>query len=112
VAAAVLPELSAALVAAADAVRGVPRVDGDALLGSLAETLPGGAGVLAGASAGLDSDTAAGLLGAFGLLGSPAAAGALPDRLAPVLALVEALPAALTERLLIELLARVVEPHD
>jgi sphinganine-1-phosphate aldolase len=112
VTAAVLPELSAALVAAADAVRGVPRVDGDALLGSLAETLPGGAGVLAGASAGLDSDTAAGLLGAFGLLGSQDAAGALPDRLAPVLALVEALPAPLTERLLIELLARVVEPHD
>ena len=109
---AVLPELSVALVAAADAVRGQPRVDGDAILGSLAETLPGGADALAGASAGLDSDTAAGLLGAFGLLGGPDAAGALPERLAPVLALVEALPAPLTERLLIELLARVVEPRD
>ena len=112
VTAAVLPELSAALVAAADAVRGEPRVDGDALLGSLVATLPGGPDALAGASAGLDSETAAGLLGAFGLLGSPDAAGALPERLAPVLALVEALPAPLTERLLIELLARVVEPRD
>jgi hypothetical protein len=61
------------------------------------------------------------LLAAFGLLdgaggpdgaGGDAATGALPDRLAPVLALVEALPGPLTARLLIELLARVVEPRD
>ena len=65
----------------------------------------------------LDSEGAAGLLRAFGLLGGAAAGdeaasadGALPDRLAPVLALVGALPPQLTERLLVELLARVVEP--
>jgi glutamate/tyrosine decarboxylase-like PLP-dependent enzyme len=119
---AVVGELSTALVAAADAVRGVPPVDGQALVAGLAETLPGGLDALAGASAGLDSESAAGLLRAFGLLGGGAgpaagardgasgAEGALPDRLAPVLALVGALPPQLTERLLVELLARVVEP--
>ncbi|KRE21616.1 aminotransferase class V-fold PLP-dependent enzyme [Agromyces sp. Soil535] len=114
---AALPELSAALVAAADEVRGVRRVDGGELLAGLAAELPGGAGALAATSEGLDSDTAAALLTAFGLLGGAGAAGAagatgaLPDRLAPVLALVEALPGPLTERLLVELLARVVEPR-
>jgi hypothetical protein len=112
---AVVPELAAALVAAADAVRGAPPIDGDVLLAGLAERIPGGADALAAASAGLDSDAASMLLGAFGLLGGGTDAGAaeaLPDRLAPVLALVEALPRTLTERLLIELLARVVEPND
>jgi hypothetical protein len=111
----VLPELAAALVAAADAVRGVPPVDSGALLAGLAEQVPGGAEALAAASAGLDSDSAAMLLSAFGLLRGGTDAGTfetLPDRLAPVLALVEALPGALTERLLVELLARVVEAHD
>ncbi|WP_448810571.1 pyridoxal phosphate-dependent decarboxylase family protein [Agromyces bauzanensis] len=109
---AVVPELAAALVTAADAVRGVPAVDGRELVAGLAETLPGGAEALAAASAELDSDGAAALLAAFGLLGGDGAGGALPERLAPVLALVEALPGPLTERLLIELLARVVEPRD
>ena len=123
----VVPALGAALVDAADAVRGVPSIDGDVLLAGLAVGLPGGPDSLAAASlrlaqggaGGLDSEDAAALLGAFGLLGGTggdatgdAAAGALPDRLAPVLALVEALPGPLTERLLIELLARVVEPQD
>lgn len=108
---AVLPELSAALVAAADAVRGEPAVDGWALVSELAQSLPGGIEALAAASSGLDSAGAAGLLRAFGLLGGDDAAGALPDRLAPVLALVGALPPKLTERLLVELLARVVEPQ-
>ncbi|BDZ55949.1 pyridoxal phosphate-dependent decarboxylase family protein [Agromyces marinus] len=107
----VVGELVPALVAAADAVRGVPAVDGAELVSGLAASLPGGTAGLAAASAGLDSDTAAGLLGAFGLLGGEGAGGALPDRLAPVLALVEALPGRLTERLLVELLARVVEPR-
>ncbi|MDR6907894.1 glutamate/tyrosine decarboxylase-like PLP-dependent enzyme [Agromyces sp. 3263] len=106
-----VPELAAALVAAADAVRGEPPVDGGALLAGLAAQLPGGLDALAAASDGLDSDAAASLLGAFGLLGGDGAGGALPDRLAPVLALVEALPGPLTERLLVELLARVVEPR-
>jgi glutamate/tyrosine decarboxylase-like PLP-dependent enzyme len=123
---AALPELAPALVAAADAVRGVPRVDGAEVLAAMAAQLPGGAAALAAASDGLDSDAAAALLGAFGLLGGSGAGDAdaggadgggadagdaLPDRLAPVLALVEALPAPLTERLLVELLARVVEPR-
>ena len=107
----VLPELSGALVAAADEVRGVRPVDGGALLAGLAERLPGGAAALAAASDALDSDVAASLLSAFGLLGGDGSSGALPDRLAPVLALVEALPGPLTERLLVELLARVVEPR-
>ncbi|WP_438855002.1 pyridoxal phosphate-dependent decarboxylase family protein [Agromyces sp. M3QZ16-3] len=108
----VVGELVPALEAAADAVRGVPAVDGGALVEGLAGQLPGGAEALAAASAGLDSDGAAGLLGAFGLLGGEGAGGALPERMAPVLALVEALPGPLTERLLVELLARVVEPRD
>ena len=106
-----VPELAPALVAAADAVRGEPPVDGGALLAGLAAQLPGGQGALVAASEALDSDAAASLLGAFGLLGGDGAGGALPDRLAPVLALVEALPGPLTERLLVELLARVVEPR-
>ena len=107
----VVPALAAALVVAADEVRGVPQVDGVRLLEGLAADLPGGVEALVAASDGLDSDTAASLLAAFGLLGGDDAGGALPDRLAPVLALVEALPGPLTERLLVELLARVVEPR-
>ncbi|WP_157413292.1 pyridoxal phosphate-dependent decarboxylase family protein [Agromyces allii] len=104
----VVDELSTALVAAADAVRGVPQVDGQLVLAGLADALPGGVEPLLAASGGLDSDTAAGLLGAIGLLGGEG--GGLPSQLAPVLALVEALPSELTGRLLVELLARVVEP--
>ncbi|GAA1791513.1 pyridoxal phosphate-dependent decarboxylase family protein [Agromyces lapidis] len=109
----VLPELAAALVVAADEVRGIPQIDGGAALAGLALALPGfdadggASGLAALAAGGLDSDTAAAILGAAGLLGGE---GALPDQLAPVLALVEALPGPLTERLLVELLARVVEP--
>ena len=117
----VLPELTAALHEAADAVRGVPPVDGALVAAGLADALPGGAGALeAAAASGLDSESAAALLRAAGLLGDGGsgggvsggggAGGALPDRMAPVLALVEALPGPLTERLLVELLARVVEP--
>jgi glutamate/tyrosine decarboxylase-like PLP-dependent enzyme len=102
--------LAAALAAAADAVRGMPGIDGAGLVADLAGQLPGGERALVAASDGLDAETAAALLAAFGLLSGDGAAGALPARLAPVLALVEALPGPLTERLLIELLARVVEP--
>ena len=48
------------------------------------------------------------MLRAIGLVGETAE---LPDRMAPFLALVAALPAPLTERLLTELIARVVEPR-
>lgn len=73
----VLPELSAALVAAADAVRGVPRVQ------------PGE------------------VLAALGGDPSSIVSGPLPDRMAPLLSLVEGLPAEAVEGLLIQLIAGV-----
>lgn len=91
----VLPELLAALDAGADGVRGTPHVDATPLLGSLPP--------LTGP---LDSDTAAAILAGFGI----GAGGALPDALAPLLAIIEVTPPALAERLLTELLARLVEP--
>ncbi|WP_294179343.1 aspartate aminotransferase family protein [uncultured Schumannella sp.] len=96
VTASVLDELQPALVRSADAVRGVPRPDISGLLGAL-PPLPGMP----------DSDTAAALLVGFGINGS----GALPEEFAPLIAAIEALPAPLAERLLIELLARLVEPR-
>ncbi|MBN9139888.1 MAG: aspartate aminotransferase family protein [Micrococcales bacterium] len=93
----VLGELSTALVAGADAVRGVPHVDGAALLAGLPPLDP----------AALDSDTAWGLLQGVGIGG----AGELPDAQAPLVALIEALPAPVAERLLVELLGRLVEPR-
>jgi hypothetical protein len=82
----------------------MPPVRAEQVLASLPPELVAG---LAGiAEAGLDSQDALGILGQIGLVGG----GPLPDRLAPLLALIEALPAPLTERLLTELLARLVEP--
>ncbi len=92
----VLAELTAALAAAADEVRGVPPVNPADVLGSLP---PLGSGAL-------DSETAFGLLTAMGL----GAGGGLPERMAPLLAIMEGLPAPVAERLLTELLARLVEP--
>ena len=112
----VLGELSDALVRAADEVRGVPAVSASQALAALpAETLAGLSSPdslpLDSDSAPLNSATAYGLLARIGLV-HPAAAGApLPERMAPFLALVEALPAPLTERLLTELLARLIEPR-
>ncbi|MBN9238438.1 MAG: aspartate aminotransferase family protein [Micrococcales bacterium 70-64] len=96
---AVLPELSAALVTAADEVRGVPAVSPADVLGAL-PGLPDGP---------LDSAAAAAILGSIGLVAGDS--GGLPDRMAPFLALVGALPAPLVERLLTELIGRVVEPR-
>ncbi|CAN5203178.1 aminotransferase class V-fold PLP-dependent enzyme [soil metagenome] len=99
---AVLPELSAALVTAADEVRGVPAISpADVLAG-----LPAGFALPEGP---LDSETAYAVLAGIGLVSSES--GGLPDRMAPFLALVAALPAPLTERLLTEFIARVVEPR-
>jgi sphinganine-1-phosphate aldolase len=99
----VLPDLLGVLTTAADAVRGIPHVDPTAALGQLP---PLGTG---SRDAGpLDSDTAAAILAGFGI----GAGGALPDTLAPLLAIIEATPAPLAERLLTELLARLVEPRD
>jgi sphinganine-1-phosphate aldolase len=94
----VLDDLTAALVAAAAEVRGVPPVTPSDVLGSLP---PLGGGVL-------DSEQAFGLLTAMGL----GAGGGLPDRMAPLLAIMEGLPAPVAERLLTELLARLVEPQN
>lgn len=93
----VLPDLRQVLVEAADAVRGVPHVDVAPLLGQLPPVTDP-----------LGSDTAAAILGSFGI----GVGGALPDALAPLLAIVEATPPPLAERLLTELLARLVEPHE
>ncbi|QAV71389.1 aspartate aminotransferase family protein [Salinibacterium sp. UTAS2018] len=102
----VLDELSVALVAAADEVRGVPAISAEAVLAELpAEAL---AALGNPDAAPLDSATAAGLLGALGI---GAGEQGLPERMAPLLALIAAMPAPLTERLLIELLARLVEPQ-
>ncbi len=91
----VLPDLLGVLTRAADAVRGIPHIDPTAALSQLPPL-----------TASLDSDTAAAILAAFGI----GAGGALPDTLAPLLAIIEATPPALAERLLTELLARLVEP--
>ncbi|MEO6532709.1 MAG: aspartate aminotransferase family protein [Pseudolysinimonas sp.] len=98
-----LPDLLPALSAAADAVRGQAHVDSSGLLAALP---------LSDLDAhGLDSDTAWALLQGFGIgSGDSSGQGALPSKMAPLLALIETLPAPIAERLLIELLARLVEP--
>jgi hypothetical protein len=87
----VLPALSEALVLAADEVRGIA---------------PAAAPPLPPLTGPLDSATAFALLQGLGI----GAGGALPDRMAPLLAIMESLPSPVAERLLVELLARVVEP--
>src|SRR5690606_16108060 len=93
----VLDELSAALTPAADAVRGKPAATVPASIQSAFSSLP---------DAPIDSATAGAMLDSLAL-----GAGGLPTDMAPVMALIEALPAALTERLLVELLGRLSEPH-
>jgi glutamate/tyrosine decarboxylase-like PLP-dependent enzyme len=93
-----LSELLPALVAAADVVRGVPHVDAGQLLAALPPLEALGT---------LDSDTAWALLRGFGI----GTGGGLPDRQAPLIAVIEALPAPLAERLLTELIARLAEPQ-
>jgi len=105
----VLPELIAALVNAADEVRGVPGVSPEVVAGALGDSGMdlGALGSGALGSGGLDSAASAALLAGLGL---GAADGAMPDRMAPLLALIEALPTPVSERLLTELLARLVAP--
>lgn len=95
VTASVLPELIATLAVAADQVRGEPPVDPHQVLAALPQGLDS-----------LDSQTAYGVLAALGLVGGAG----LPQRLAPFMALVSAVPAPLAERLLTELIAREFEP--
>jgi hypothetical protein len=124
-----LPDLLPALGAAADVVRGVPPVDGRALLARLglsAVASSGGSAPEGGTSLGtrssgragapgggaaiggqLDSQRAWSLLQAIGLGSTDDET--LPGQQAPLLALIEALPVDVAERLLIEKLARLVE---
>ncbi len=107
-----IDELEAVLRASAAEVRGVPAVAAAELLAALPAALLGGTAAGEGT---LDSDGALQMLRQIGLVGVEpghgAASARLPERMAPFLALIEALPHALTERLLIELLARIVEPR-
>ncbi len=103
---AVLDELSVALVTAADEVRGVPGISVAQVLDSLPANVV--AALSAPDAAPLDSESAFALLQQVGLVSAESSA--LPERMAPFIALIQALPAPLTERLLTELLARLVEP--
>lgn len=100
----VLEPLGEALVAAAVEARGIPPISAEQVLGSLPPELLAGLGELGP----LDSATAWGILQQVGIGG---ASGELPASLAPLLALIAALPAPLTERLLVELIARLAEPR-
>ncbi|MGG7509297.1 pyridoxal phosphate-dependent decarboxylase family protein [Plantibacter sp. YIM 135249] len=97
----VLEPLGAALIAAADEVRGVPRIEPEAVLAGLSASLGG-----APLPEALDSATSWLLLERLGV----GAGGAMPSEMAPLLALIEAVPSNIAERLLIELIARLVEP--
>ena len=103
----VLGDLSAALVLFADEVPGVPPVTAVDVLGALPPAIV--AGISSPDAAPLDSETAYGLLAEIGLITPGDNTRQLPERMAPFLALVEAQPTTLTERLLAELLARLVE---
>ena len=110
---AVLDELTAALQLSADEVRGVPPVSVADVLAALPVEIAGALQTMGAAPAGavaLDSETANALLAGFGLGSDTKGSAALPERMAPILALVEALPASITERLLTELLGRLIEP--
>lgn len=97
----VLEPLGQAFGSAADAVRGIPAVDPAAVLAALTGSL--GA---TGLPERLDSETAWGLLERLGV----GAGGSMPAEMAPLLALIEAVPSSVAERLLVELVARLVEP--
>ncbi len=102
-----LAELQHAMGQAGDDVRGVPGIDPRQVLGAIDGPM---AALLVGeAQLPKDSATARQVLGAMGL-GGTGDGGGLPAAMAPVLALVEALPRDVTEWLLTELLAGLVEP--
>jgi len=109
VTASVLEPLSAILVQAAAEVRGVPAVTATDVLGALPTAIV--AGLADPDAQPLDAASAYAILGAMGLAGGATDSAGLPDRMAGLLAMIEALPAPLTETLLTELLARLVEPR-
>ncbi|WP_353708043.1 aminotransferase class V-fold PLP-dependent enzyme [Cellulosimicrobium sp. ES-005] len=103
--------LVAALVQGADAVRGEPRPDVSAVLGALAGAFAPSVDAAApepAADAVWEALLAA--LAADGGERDGTARSVLPDRLAPLMAVMEVLPAAVAERALVEIVARVAEP--
>jgi len=105
-----LGELVPALGAAADEVRGRARPDATALVESaLGAATPDGGDSAPPRTGSAESDAAAAALAAFGVGAADGAPGLGP--MAPLLAAVEALPPAVAERLLVELMARLVEPR-
>ena len=92
-----LPELLPALVAGADAVRGVPRIDASGIVAALP---------LDGIDE-LDSETAWAVLQGFGIGGSAAVCRRSRRRCSPSS---RRCPAPIAERLLTELIARLAEP--
>ncbi len=115
-----LEDLVPALVQGADAVRGEPRPDVSGVLGTLTgaagATAPGDATPDAPAPGGPASDDLwAALLVALAADGGEerrATGAVLPDRLAPLMAVMEVLPGPLAERALVEIVARVSQPLD
>lgn len=112
----VLEQLTAVLVKAAAEVRGIAAITATDVLGSLPAALV--AGLANPEAPQLDAEGAWGILGALGLAGGAGTAegsaegsAGLPDRMAGLLATIEALPAPLAETLLTELLARMIEPR-
>ncbi|SFN70193.1 pyridoxal phosphate-dependent decarboxylase family protein [Mycetocola miduiensis] len=100
----VLPDLLFALTSAADEVRGVPA----ALAGSIVPSeITDVLASLGNRADPLSSQEASAVLAGLGI---GAGGSVLPGRMAPLLAVLEALPAQLTERLLVELLAGLVDP--
>lgn len=97
-----LPELLAALRQAADTVRGKPQASPGVALAALKLLGYGEGGRVPGPAA------AWSILQIAGAAGKPGST--LPGKLAPLMALVERLPAPVAEVLLIELLARISEP--
>ncbi|SEB81929.1 Glutamate or tyrosine decarboxylase [Paramicrobacterium humi] len=97
-----LPELRDVLTRAAHDVRGRRPASGK--LAARALWLSGAL------SKPLTADRAAALLARFGI--GKGDASPLPGKMAPLMALIEALPAETTERLLIEVLARQSEPRE
>ncbi|QJW38507.1 aspartate aminotransferase family protein [Cellulosimicrobium protaetiae] len=105
-----LDGLVPALVAGADAVRGEARPDVSAVLGALAGAFARPAGAqAAGPSADAVWEALLAALGADGGTERRATGSVLPDRLAPLMAVMEVLPAPVAERALVEIVARVAE---
>ncbi len=103
----VLPDLLTSLADGAAEVRGVPA----ATAAQVVAALPAGfADALSGLSSRTEPLTSAEASALLGGMGIGAGGSVLPEQMAPLLALIESLPAPLTERLLIELLAGLVDP--